>query len=105
MLVIVFVVCPRGAWCQNAPASQERHTFVPSHGFVPDSTTAIAIAEAVLRPIYGVEQVDKEKPFSAALQADRWVVVGHLAKGQLGGVATVELARLDARILRVTHSR
>lgn len=77
----------------------------PSNGYVPDERTAVAIAEAVLIPIYGEKTVVGEKPFHAKASGDSWVVNGTLSPGSLGGVATVELSRKDSRIISVTHSR
>jgi hypothetical protein len=38
---------------------------MPPGGYVPDETTAIAIAKAVWIPIYGKEQIESEAPFVA----------------------------------------
>ena len=73
---------------------------------MPDSVTAIAVAEAVLRPVYGSAQVNSERPFTAKLVGDHWVVEGHaLPANMLGGVAMVEILKADARILRMTHGK
>jgi len=46
--------------------------FIPKDGFVPDAKTAVAIAEAVLIPIYGKEQINSEKPLKANLKDGIW---------------------------------
>lgn len=81
------------------------HAYVPPEGFVPDSATAVRIAEAVLLPIYGKKVIGNEKPFHASLHDSIWTVNGTLRKGHAGGVATIEIAKADARVLRVTHSK
>ena len=81
------------------------HSYVPPAGFVPNSTVAVQIAEAVLVPIYGLEQVQQQRPFTAELRTGVWIVNGSLAPGTAGGVAIVELSRVDGRILRVSHER
>jgi hypothetical protein len=87
-------------------SAAESPSYVRKGGFVPDEKTAVRIAEAVLDPIYGEQQVAQEKPFSAALDGDTWTVQGHLPQGSnRGGVAVVELSRHDGRILRVAHGR
>jgi hypothetical protein len=88
-----------------AYAGGQQHSYRPKRGFVPDPATACSIAEAVLIPIYGRVTVRREKPFKATLHGDTWVVVGTLREHHRGGAARVELSRLDARILRVTHGR
>jgi hypothetical protein len=79
----------------------------PERGFVPDSKTAIKIAEAVLVPVYGEKQIDSEKPLIAKLQHDVWTVQGTLncPAGEVchGGVAVVEISKTDGRILSMTH--
>ena len=80
-------------------------TYVPENGFVPDSATAISIAEAVLIPIYGIEEVMRQRPFSAKQVNLEWIVVGSSKPNRLGGVATVLIDRRSGKILRVTHSR
>jgi hypothetical protein len=86
-----------------ATGDQGGRGVVPTAGFVPDETTAIRIAEAVLIPIYGQKQVEAERPFSAKLAKDVWKVEGYLPPGLDGGVAEVSVAKRDGRILRVYH--
>ena len=83
----------------------QRHSVVPPEGFVPNEKTAIKIAEAVWFPIYGEEQIRKEKPFVASLKNGVWTVHGSLPKGWLGGVAIAEISKTDGRILRVSHGK
>jgi hypothetical protein len=84
--------------------------YVPPNGFVPDSATAVRIAVAVWTPIYGAEQLAHERPFRATLRSGIWHVQGSLPKprGRLvavGGVAEIEIAKRDGRIVRVSHGR
>jgi NTF2 fold immunity protein len=43
-------------------------TYTPRSGYVPDAKTAIAIAEAVLIPVYGEKQIAAEQPLHATLK-------------------------------------
>jgi hypothetical protein len=83
----------------------QRHSVVPSNGFVPDEKTAIKIAEAVWIPIYGDKQIQSEKPFVASLKNGVWTVEGSLPKDWDGGVAIAEISKRDGRILRVSHGK
>ena len=83
----------------------QRHSVVPSNGFVPDEKTAIKIAEAVWIPIYGEQQIQSEKPFVASLKNGVWTVAGSLPEGWDGGVAIAEISKRDGRILRVSHGK
>ena len=88
--------------------------YTPKAGFVPDSKTAVAVAEAVLIPVYGKEQIEKERPFTATLKHDVWTIGGTLnyfdAKGAKatdcdGGVAVVKISKSDGRILYMLHGK
>jgi hypothetical protein len=91
-------------------------SYRPKAGFVPDSATAIKIAEAVLIPVYSEEKIVAERPFSAELKGDVWTVTGTLRctdeQGKPvpsdychGGVATVRLSRIDGRVLFMIHGK
>jgi NTF2 fold immunity protein of polymorphic toxin system component len=84
----------------------------PKRVYVPDSATAVKIAEAVLIPVYGKKHIESEEPFHAKLENDVWTVSGTLrcpdGKGSTtsqcnGGVAVVQLSKVDARILSMIH--
>ncbi len=90
--------------------AQARDSYKPKDGFVPNSETAIAIAEAVLKPIYGVDKINSERPFTSEFKDGVWVVSGSLQRGTSnvavkGGVAMIEISKADGRILRVSHGK
>ena len=66
---------------------------------------ATTIAVAVWEPIYGKDQIAKQKPFVATLDNDVWTVRGTLPEGMLGGVAEAEISKTDGRIIRVRHGK
>jgi hypothetical protein len=77
---------------------------MPAAGYVPDSDTAIAIATAVLTPIYGKTTIDAEKPWKAGLKDGVWTVVGTFnGKGE-GGEAIVQIDKRTGAIKFVTHT-
>ena len=89
-------------------------TRTPEQSYVPNSDTAVQIAEAVLIPVYGKEQIESEQPFTAQLKDDVWTVSGTLrcpdGKGGVtnecvGGVAVVEISKVDAHVLSMIHYR
>ncbi len=102
------LILAAAAFCQTTPG------YKPKGGFVPDSKTAVAVAEAVLIPVYGKEQIVSERPFTATLKQDVWTVGGTLncfdAKGVKtedcdGGVAVVKISKNDGRILYMLHGK
>jgi hypothetical protein len=87
-------------------------SYTPKDGFVPDSTTAVKVAEAVLIPVYGKEKIESERPFKATLENGVWTVDGtlHCSDGKggvttdcVGGAAEVKLSKADGRVLRMIH--
>lgn len=92
--------------------------YIPKEGFVPDSTTAVKVAEAVWLPIFGNKIYDY-KPFVAKLSEDKivWIVEGsfhsepsrregntiiHMRKG---GVPHIEINKKDCKILKLYHGK
>ena len=45
-------------------------------GLVPDQRTAIAIAEAVLFPIYGEKNIRQQRPYVAKHARGKWIIEG-----------------------------
>jgi hypothetical protein len=88
-----------------AASSQSRSGYKPQAGFVPDAKTAIAVAEAVLTPIYGEKQIAAERPFSAQLKDGVWTVSGSLPAENVGGVAEIKIHKSDAAVIFVLHGK
>jgi NTF2 fold immunity protein len=87
-------------------------TYRPRSGYVPDAKTAIAIAQAVLIPVYGAKQIASEQPLHASLKNNVWTVEGTLncSDGEggtttycNGGTALVRISKIDGRILKMIH--
>lgn len=91
--------------CLSLVLAQEHEGYKPKNGFVPDEKTAAKIAEAVWIPIYGEEEILRQKPFKVELEKGIWVVKGSLKKGYVGGGAMAEIAKKDGRIIKVWHGR
>ena len=77
------------------------------NGVVPDAKTAIKIANAVLVPIYGEDQIASERPFRADLVEGLWVITGTLHGGPFvfGGIAHVKISKSTGQIEELWHSR
>ena len=81
------------------------YNYIPPNGVIPDSKTAIRMAEAILEPIYGTDQIKKEQPLSAILKDNVWTITGTLPKGELGGTAIVEISKSDGQVKRISHGQ
>jgi hypothetical protein len=83
-------------------------SVVPKNGFVPTATVAVAVAEAVLIPMYGKQQIASERPFKAELSGGVWDVTGSLhcvppTSPCPGGTAQVKISKRTGEILFMTH--
>jgi hypothetical protein len=105
MKINVFVIIVLLMAIAGAIADDQKYSYKPEAGFVPDEKTAIAIALAVWSPIYGEKEIKSEKPYKAVLTNGIWQVEGSLPKGKMGGVAEIEISKEDAKILRVSHGK
>jgi len=104
MVVAAFIFLT--AWSCYA---QDKHSYKPKSGYVPNEATAVLVAEAILRPIYSDKVVEDEKPFHAELSDGIWTVTGTLhcpgSERCLGGVGVVEISKDDGKIVRVSHGK
>jgi hypothetical protein len=103
MLTLVGSLCFAQSRGLGVPKS-----VVPKAGFVPTAKVAVTIAEAVLVPVYGKQQIDSERPFKAELSRGVWDVTGTVAcnpPGSIcpGGAAEVKISRKTGEILFMTH--
>jgi len=75
---------------------------------IPNERTAQAVAEAVLIPIYGNLEIQKQKPFKVILEKDVWRISGILPEGRdgevvIGGTAEILISKKDGRVIEITH--
>ncbi len=91
-----------------APGAQGLPNYRPKDGYVPNAATAVAIAEAVLSPIYGQAETVAERPYRAILDNGVWTVRGTVpcpSGGCGGGTGVVWISKDDGRIVRVYHEQ
>jgi len=99
ILTLVLVVAPLRLKAQQPAASSS----LPLNGIVPDTVTAIRIAEAVAEPVYGKRVIGHQRPLRATLRDSVWTVVGTLPPNSRAGLLVIEIAKRDGRILRMSH--
>lgn len=74
-------------------------------GAVPDADAAIAVAVAAWVPLYGRDQIERQKPFRASLRMGVWTVEGTLPNGYVGGVAIAEIDKSSGHVIRISHGK
>src|SRR5437016_3446218 len=98
-LSLALVVAPLPLRAQQPAASMR----LPLNWIVPDTATAIRIAEAVAEPAYGKRVIGYQRPLRATLRDTVWTVVGTLPPNSRAGLLVIEILKRDGRILRMTH--
>src|SRR5688572_24100039 len=88
-----------------AAGAQPSPNVRPKDGYVPNAATAVAIAEAVLIPIYGEKEIAADRPYRATLVGGVWTVSGTLPPNTVGGTAVAMIAKDDGRVVRVFHEQ
>lgn len=94
-IILLFVKCQ---------ADVNRKQWDINQGYVPDSITAVQIAQIIFVRVYG-EKVLKKRPFIAILKKGIWIVDGSLDKGVDGGVPHIEIQKSDGKIIYLTHGK
>lgn len=101
ILVIVTILL---SGCQQKNAARE---WKESDGLIPDSTTAVKIAEIIWLNVYG-ENVLDTKPYKAKLIDNKvWIVEGTLNKGADydGGTPYLEIQKDNCKVIGISHSK
>jgi len=78
---------------------------LPERGVIPDEKTAVAVGEAILRPVFGDEEVARFSLYHAQIQAGMWTVYGTLPSGSHGGTPMIRLRKSDAKVVEIWHSQ
>nr|WP_233166989.1 NTF2 fold immunity protein [Pedobacter sp. ASV2] len=104
MWFVILITVPLLVKCRPGISQAE---WDISEGYVPDSTTAVQIAQVLFVRVYG-EKVLKKKPFIATLKnGDIWVVEGSVDEGVDGGVdggvPHIEIQKSDGKIVKLYH--
>jgi hypothetical protein len=80
-------------------------------GPIPNEAAALKMAEPELLRLYGASVIASERPLTAGLWGEIWVVSGtlHCGKGSnstdcVGGVATAHLSKSDGRVVEIFHT-
>jgi hypothetical protein len=70
---------------------------------IPDSATAVVVAEPILFKVYGKDEILGEKPYKVNSVDGYWVLTGTLPEGYVGGTFVIIMAAKDARVIKLIH--
>ena len=107
---VALVIIYASAVVAQLSSESQKGRLRPEEGFVPDASTAIKIAEAVLTPVYGEKTVTNDRPYTAKLVVEEWVVRGSLPKvpGEtiiVGGFSEVHINKKTGCIVLLRRTR
>jgi hypothetical protein len=80
-------------------------SYKPAAGYVPDSGTAVAIAVAILTPVYGEKEINAAKPWHAGLKDGVWTVVGTFHGQGDGGAPVIQIDRGTGGVRFLGHTQ
>ncbi len=72
---------------------------------VADSLSAVLIAKAAWYPLYGKDNIEKEKPYRVSQSRRYWYVEGTLKEGCEGGTAHIIIRKTDGKVMMVWHEK
>jgi len=81
------------------PESEINYTAKP----IPDSKSAVNIAEKILFEVYGKEEIKEQRPYNVVFQDDYWIINGTQAKPAIGGVFLIIINSKDGKIIELIH--
>src|SRR5689334_14035665 len=99
-------------FCLFLAAASFGQDATSKRAYVPDSATALKVAEAVLIPVYGQAKIESQRPFTAKLKEDVWTVSGTLLCAGIQrpapvlvspcqGILEVRISKSDAHVLEM----
>ncbi len=102
-MLIFFAICFSkpilGQSTDDDDETMEKHK-----DFVPDTATAIKIAEVIWIPVFG-KDIYNHKPFKAKLIGDTMWLVSGTVKTKLGGSYNIKIKKYDCKILDVYREK
>ena len=82
------------------PTAEPARRDIHAAGYVPDSATAIRLAEATLEEELGRKKTRSLRPFTASLYEEVWTVTRRCKKGWCVGInPTVRILQRDGRVI------
>ncbi len=72
---------------------------------IKNKETAISIAESILFPIYGKNNIEQQKPYDVIEINHNWFIKGHLPEGMKGGTFFIIINSFNGEVLELKHGK
>lgn len=86
---------------ENAKINNE---FSPTK-VIHNSKTAVEIAESILFPIYGKDNIIKQRPYDVNFTDGYYIIIGTFPKPQIGGTFIIIINSKDGKVIKLTHGK
>jgi len=84
---------------RTIPESEIDYTAKP----IPDSKSAVNIAEKILFEVYGKDNIKEQRPYNLVLQNGYWILNGTRQKPMIGGEFLIIMNSKDGKIIELIH--
>ena len=81
------------------PESEINYTAKP----IPDSKSAVNIAEKILFEIYGKDNIKEQRPYNLVLQNGYWILNGTRQKPMIGSDFLIIMNPKNGKIIELIH--
>ncbi|AYN01392.1 NTF2 fold immunity protein [Chryseobacterium sp. 3008163] len=86
---------------ENAKINNE---FSPTKAIL-NSKTAVEIAENILFPIYGKDNIIKQRPYDVNFIDGYYIINGTFPKPTIGGTFLIIINSKDGKVIKLTHGK
>ena len=91
---------------EQSLTDKTQHNIVDNkRQIIPDSVTAIGVAEKILFRTYGQANIENQRPYEIYRIKNYWSISGTLPQDALGGTFLIIMDSRDGRIIRITHGK
>jgi hypothetical protein len=77
----------------------------PGERLVHSPEAASSLAETLLSTIYGASNIRRQRPFKIIDEGKSYLVAGSLKKGSIGGVASIRICKISAKVVFIGHTK
>lgn len=86
---------------RTIPESEIDYTAKP----IPDSKSAVNIAEKILFEVYGKDEIIEQRPYNVVLQNGYWILNGTRPKLIIGGAFLIIMNSKNGKIIELIHGK
>ena len=86
---------------RTIPESEINYSAKP----IPDSKSAVNVAEKILFKVYGKEDIKEQRPYNLVFQNGYWILNGTRPEPVIGGAFLIIMNSKDGKIIELIHGK